>query len=172
MDLAGVGRANGGGDLLGLGVLEHVARRAGLEGGGDLLLLDERGHGHDLGLGPLGLDPADGGDAVHVRHEQVHEHDVGLEPAGHGHALAAVGGLAHDLDVGLEVEEHAKPHPDDGVVVDDQDADPGSCRSRRLLGCAAGRLGVGDGLRSSLARRVPPAGQARVAAGWRGDRRR
>ena len=71
-----------------------------------LLLLDERGHGHDLGLGALGLDPADGGDAVHVRHQQVHQDDVRLEPAGHRHALGAVGGLADDLDVVLVVEEH------------------------------------------------------------------
>ena len=111
-----------GSDLLGLGVLEHVTRRSGLEGGGDLLLLDERGHRDDLGLGPLGLDPADRGDAVHVRHEEVHQHDVRLKPAGHRHALAAVRRLADDLDVVLEVEEHAQPHPDDRVVVDDEDA--------------------------------------------------
>ena len=125
VDLAGVGGADGGGDLLGLGVLEDVAGRAGLEGGGDLLLLDERGHRHDLGLGPLGLDPADRGDAVHVRHQQVHQDDVRLEAAGHRHALGAVGRLADDLDVGLEVEEDAQAHPDDGVVVDDEHADPG-----------------------------------------------
>jgi hypothetical protein len=67
-DLAGVRGADGGGDLLRLGVLEHVARRTGLERRGDLFLLDERGHGHDLGLGPLGLDSGDRRDAVHVRH--------------------------------------------------------------------------------------------------------
>ena len=83
VDLAGVRGPDGRGHLLGLGVLEEVARRARLEGRRDLLLLDERGHRDDLGLGPLGLDPADGGDAVHVRHQQVHQHDVRLEPAGH-----------------------------------------------------------------------------------------
>jgi hypothetical protein len=98
----------------------------GLERGGDLLLLDEARHRDDLRLGPLGLDPADRGDAVHVRHQQVHQDDVGLEPAGHGDALAAIGGLADDLDVVLQVEEHAEAHPDDRVVVDDQDADAGA----------------------------------------------
>ena len=125
MDLAVVRGADGCGDLLGLGVLEHVARCTGLEGGGDLLLLDERGHGHDLRDRPLGLDPADGRDAVHVRHQQVHQDDVGLEAAGHGHALRAVGGLTDDLDVVLEFEEHPQAHPDDGMVVDDEDPDPG-----------------------------------------------
>ena len=80
----------------------------------------------DLGLGPLGLDPADGGDAVHVRHEQVHQHHVGLQPAGHRHALGAVGGLADDLDVGLQVEEGPQAHPDDRVVIDEQHPDLGS----------------------------------------------
>ena len=60
---------------------------------------------------------------VHVRHQQVHQDDVRLEPAGHRDALAAVGGLADDVDVVEQVEERAKPRPDDGMVVDEQDAD-------------------------------------------------
>ena len=51
MDLAGVGRPDRRSDLLGFGVLEEVARGTGLEGGGHLLLLDERGDGDDLRLG-------------------------------------------------------------------------------------------------------------------------
>jgi len=125
MDLAGEGGANGGRDLLGLGVLQDVAGRAGLERRGDLLLLDEARHRDDLGLRSFGLDPADRGDAVHVRHQEIHQDDVGLEATGHRHALAAVGGLADNLDVVLEVEEDAQAHPDDRVVVDDEDADPG-----------------------------------------------
>ena len=123
VDLAVVGGPDGGSDLFGLGILEDVARGAGLEGRGHLLLLDERGHGHDLGLGALGLDPADGGDAIHVRHQEVHQDDVGLQPTGHRHALRAVGRLTDDLDVGQVVEEHAQAHPDDRVVVDDEHAD-------------------------------------------------
>ena len=122
VDLARVRGADRLGDLLGLRVLEHVARRAGLERRGDLLLLDEARHGDDLRLGELGLDPADRRDAVHVRHQEIHQHDVRREPAGHGHALRAVGRLAHDVDVGQEVEEGAEAHPDDGVIVDEEHA--------------------------------------------------
>ena len=131
VDLAGVRGADRLGDLLGLGVLEHVARGAGLEGRRDLLLLDEARHRDDLRLGELGLDPADRGHAVHVRHEEVHEHDIRGQAAGHGHALGAVGGLAHDLDVGQEVEEGAEAHADDGVVVDEEHADARGTSSSR-----------------------------------------
>ena len=124
MHLAGDGGPDCGRDLVGAGVLEEVARRAGLERRGDLLLLDEAGHRHDLDVRVLGLDPADRGEPVHVRHQQVHQHDVGLEATGHGDALAAVGRLAHDLDVGEQIEERAQARADDGVVVDEQDADP------------------------------------------------
>ena len=125
MHLAVVRGAHGSRHFFGLGVLQHVARGTGLQRRCDLLLLDEGGHCHDLGLVALRLDPADGGDAVHVRHQQVHQDHVGLEAAGHGHALGAVGGFADDLDVGLVVEEHAQPHPHDRVVVDDEHADLG-----------------------------------------------
>ena len=155
-----------GGDLFGLGVLQDVARRAGLEGRGDLLLLDEGGHGHDLGLGPLGLDPADRGDAVHVRHQQVHQDDVRLEAAGHRHALGAVGGLADDLDVGLEVEEDPQPHPDDRMVVDDEHADGGGSVT---VTPGAGRYGMAAQWASALESSKASDTSAPV---WRPDRPR
>ncbi len=148
MHLAGERGADRARDLLGLSVLEDVAGRTGLERGGDLLLLDERGHRHDLGLGSLGLDAADRRDAIHVRHQEIHQHDVGLEAAGHRDAFGAVGGLADHLDVRLEVEEHLESHPDDRVVVDDQDADR---RGFGHVGSWRG-IGAGRGSREGIAR--------------------
>src|SRR5690606_7197158 len=65
----------------------------------------------------------DGGDAVHLRHAQVHEHDVDAERDGALDALTAVAGLAGHVDVGLALEGGAQPVADDGVVVDDEKAD-------------------------------------------------
>ena len=56
MDLVVVGRPDRGRDVVRLGVLEDEPARAGLEGGEDLLLLDERGQRDDLDAGWAGLD--------------------------------------------------------------------------------------------------------------------
>ena len=53
----------------------------------------------------------------------VHEHDVRLRASRLEDRLARVAGLADRLDVLLGVEEQAKPGPDDGVVVDDENPD-------------------------------------------------
>ena len=145
MDVAGEGGPDRCRDLFGLRVLEDVAGGTGLEGGGDLVLLDEARHRDDLRLGALGLDSADRGDAVHVRHQEVHEDDIRREPAGQGDALAAVGRLADDLDVVLEIEEDPKTHPDDGMVVDDQDPDPGALLHGASSGARPDRGAAIDG---------------------------
>ena len=49
--LAGARGADRVGDLVRVGVLEQVPGCARLQGRGDLLLLDERGDGHDVYLG-------------------------------------------------------------------------------------------------------------------------
>ncbi len=54
VDLAGVGGANGGRDLVGFRVLEDIAGRAGLERRGNLLLLHEARDRHDLDLRAAG----------------------------------------------------------------------------------------------------------------------
>jgi hypothetical protein len=48
VDLTGPRRANGPGDLVSAGVLQQVARCAGLQRGSDLVLLDERGDSDDV----------------------------------------------------------------------------------------------------------------------------
>ena len=124
MDLAGVRGPDGSGDLLGLGVLEHVARRAGLERRRDLLLLDElviatiSVSGSSALIRPIAVMPSMFGISRSIRTTS------GLSRAGHRHALGAVRGLADDLDVVEQVEEGPQARPDDGVVVHEQDADP------------------------------------------------
>src|SRR4029077_13654517 len=79
---------------------------------------DDDRHGWQLALDPLGrLDPARRGQG------EVHQDDVrrGVERGIHG--AAGVLGLAHDLHVRFLREDLGDAHPEQDVVVDDQDSD-------------------------------------------------
>jgi hypothetical protein len=65
----------------------------------------------------LGLDPANGRHAAHLRHGQIGQDDVGLQPIRQGHGLHAVGSLPDDLEVGLAGEYVAQAGSHDEVVV-------------------------------------------------------
>jgi hypothetical protein len=75
------------------------------------------------GEGALGGDLARGGEAVQLRHADVHEHHVGAQRAGQLDRLAAVPSLAHDLHVLLRVEQRAEAGADETLVVGEEDAD-------------------------------------------------
>ena len=62
-------------------------------------------------------------DAVHLRHPQVHDHDVGAAALGERDRRLAVGRLADDADVRRAEERQAQALADDLVVVRDQDGD-------------------------------------------------
>ena len=62
--------------------------------------------------------------AVHIRHDQVHQHHVGLELLGAADALLTVASLANDFDVRLELEICTQAFADHAVIVDDQHPDP------------------------------------------------
>jgi hypothetical protein len=126
--LPGDGGPYGLGNFICVGVFQQVAGRPGLERAADLGLLNKAGHGHHLDGRPAGLDLAGGGDAVHDRHHEIHQHDVGkvvawfkLGDAVQG--LAAVGGFADHLDVLhlFEVGRDAASH--NAVIVDQEDSD-------------------------------------------------
>ena len=127
MHLAGLRGADGGGDVGGVRVLEQVAGGAGLQRGPDLRLLDERGDGDDLDVRPAALDLGGGGHAVHVRHLQVHQHDVGqlagaVEDGELVERAAAVAGFADDGHPRFGREVGGEPRPHDLVVVDQEHA--------------------------------------------------
>ena len=69
------------------------------------------------------MDGRAGVDAAPLGHPDVHQDDVGKRVGRLLDGFAAVAGLADDLDVGLLLEDHLQPAPEQGVVVDDQDAD-------------------------------------------------
>ena len=64
------------GDLGDAGVLGQVAARTGAESVEDRRLIRVRGQHNDLGLGVVVADPPRGLHPIHLRHAQIHEHDV------------------------------------------------------------------------------------------------
>ena len=62
-------------------------------------------------------------DAVHHRHPDVHQDDVGCSRAASSTALGAVARLADELEVRLGGDQHPDPGAEQGLVVDEGDAD-------------------------------------------------
>ena len=87
-------------------------------------LVGVEGRQHDDGrrVG-LGAQQAGGGDAVELRHADVHEHDVGPVAVDGAQHAAPVVGLADDLDALRAGQHHPQPRAHERVVVDEQDAD-------------------------------------------------
>ena len=54
--------------------------------------------------------------AVHLRHPQVHQHDIGPVLAGHANRFLAVRGSAHDVDVGQAVQQADQAFPHHAMV--------------------------------------------------------
>ncbi len=99
--------------------LEQEPGRAGVERVVDQPVDVVRGQHQHPARQVLGDDRPGGGDAVHHRHPDVHQHDVGSELAGEPHGLAALGGgadhgAAARLDDELETGAHQVLVVDDG----------------------------------------------------------
>src|SRR3954451_17584760 len=111
------------GDLLDGDLLQQVAGGAGLDRLVEIVLLvgdgqhEDLHRRHRLGQPPGGLDAADPG------HADVHQQDVGSELLGLGDGVLAVLRLADDVDAVLELQDLDETPPEEGVIVDDQDAD-------------------------------------------------
>jgi hypothetical protein len=107
----------GGGD-----VLAEEAARPGLQREHHVVVVVERGEHEDAypGQAFVGADAPGSLDAVHVRHPQVHEHDVDAGGVAQVDGLAPVGGLPGGLQVGFGADDHLESGPDEGLIVDEQ----------------------------------------------------
>ncbi len=123
--VAGRDPAYRGEDLGGRGVLEDEAGGARAQGPQYLVVGVEGGEDDDLRGVLAGPQPFGGGEAVHRRHPDVHEHDVRAGAADERLDLAAVGGLADDLDVVGAAHHEGQARPYQGVVVDEEQSDHG-----------------------------------------------
>ena len=99
LHLPGGGGLDRPAQVVGLGILQQIADGPGADGADDFFIFQDAGQGHDLDLRQLATDEGRGGDAVHDRHEQVHEHDVGPQGVGQLHGLGAIRRLPDDLQV-------------------------------------------------------------------------
>ena len=121
--LAGVDLADRGGELVAAERLDEELARAGEHRAAEVVGLALDRHHHDGGGrdGPGQL--LGGGDAVHVRHVDVHQDDVGRQRAGQADRLAAGRRGADHVDVALEAKQLREVVARLRDVVDDQDAD-------------------------------------------------
>jgi hypothetical protein len=128
LQLASVRGPDGGCHVVGIGVLEHIARCPCLERGVHTFLLGERRERHHFDVVVESANLAGRLDPVDRRHLQIHDDHVGpaplrLQRGEHVKRLGAPFCRAYDVDIGLAVEERKQPAAHDLVVVDNQDTD-------------------------------------------------
>ena len=97
--------------------------RAGVDGVADVLLVRIHAQDEDARAGELLQDLARHLEAVHLRHRHVEDDHVGLLGAQDVERLGAVAGFAHDEDVLFVLENPPEALADQGVIVDEDDAD-------------------------------------------------
>ncbi len=117
-------------------VLEDVRLRARLQRPRDVFIGIVRRQYHDACLGVDVADPADRFDPFHLRHAQVHQHDVWTMEQKRLDGIAAVRRLGDDLEIGFMVDDVGDARPQQRVVVNQQHPGvPGDrpCRCRRRV---------------------------------------
>ena len=136
----------------------------GLQRPGDVLV-GVVGRQHDDARLRIDLaNPPDRLDALHLRHPQVHQHDVGTVRAERLDGLAAVGGFGDDLEIGLLVDDVGDAGAQQRVIVDDQHARRAA--SAPAAGAVAGQRSASAGSRDRERRRLP--GEHHLGARARG----
>ena len=136
------GHGAGGGDqVVGRGVLEHEAGRAGVERAPEhVVVVEGREDQHGRRVAPR-PEAAGGGHPVDPAHAHVHQHHVGPVGGDGVDHLVAVVALGHDLEPVLGPEDAGHPGPHDRLVVDDQHPDhvgTSDARRRPATGWEAG----------------------------------
>src|SRR5690625_4146933 len=172
--LALVHGADRGEHLLGRGVFEEERRGADLDRLEHVFVEVEGREDDDLRGVPAGAavrvrgrgECFGGGEAVHVRHPHVHEHDVDVVGAKQPDRLGAVAGFEHHFHVWLGVDHQGEPGADQLLVVDDRHADrahnrKGYCRPGPLLGSGMWHRTRNPPPGLGPAARVPPSIAAR-----------
>jgi glyoxylase-like metal-dependent hydrolase (beta-lactamase superfamily II) len=112
-------------DLVGVGVLQHVAGCAGHQHLPDRVLIVDAGQGDDADLGEGRLQQARRLDAVHLWHTNVHQDHIGLGGADETHRVGAVPHRPHDQEL-LGPQEGRKGLSEPRIVIDNDDPDLGT----------------------------------------------
>ena len=112
-------------------VFQQEPARACVQGFVHVLVQVEGGQDEDayIGASVVGQDAAGRVEAVHDGHPDVHQDDVGLGADDEVDGRCSVGGAADDVEVGCSVEQHLESCADQGLVVDDRDANHCAARA-------------------------------------------
>ena len=121
--LARADLADRGGQLVAAERLDQELACAGEHRAAEVVGLALDGHHHDCGAGHDRGELLGRGDAVHVRHVDVHQDDVRDQSSGHLQGFATGRGGADHVDVAFEAQELRQVIAGLGDVVDDEDAD-------------------------------------------------
>ncbi len=116
--------ADGVRQFVGGDVLEQVADGAGFESPLHEIVFFEAGKGDHLYVGMTLADGADGGGAVDVRHDQVHEDHVGLNAFAFDDGLVAVAGFTDKFQVIIGEQEGGEAAAYHGMVIHQHHANP------------------------------------------------
>ena len=148
--LAAVHLSDGGRELIRAERLDQELAGPGQHGSAEVVRLTLDGHHHDRGGrdGPGQL--FRGGDAIHVRHVDVHQDDIRGEGCRHADGLSAGRRGADHVHVALEAKQLREVVARLRDVVDDQDSDVGNHRVGQDSLCA-----VPGGLLSGMGMELP-----------------
>jgi len=97
-----------------------VAARARPDSVEHVLFLAKHGEGDDAGRRGRLHDLADGFDAIHAGHDDVHQDHIGLHCARQAHRLSAVPGFGHHAETARSLAELAQALPHQCMVIGDQ----------------------------------------------------
>src|SRR3954452_12039083 len=109
--------------ILGGAALEQEAAGARAQRADDVLVLVEGREDEHTSVGQPCDQLAGGGDAIHLWHSDVHQHDVGVVVWRAAQRDVAVLGLGDDVERRVAGEDQAQPAADEVVVVDQHHAD-------------------------------------------------
>ena len=121
--LAGVDLADRRGELIAAERLDEELSGAGQHRPAEVVRLALHGHHDHRGRRGDGRHPLRRGDAIHVRHVDVHQDDVGVQLDRDLERIGAGPGRADHVDVALEAKQLREVIPGLRDVVDDEDAD-------------------------------------------------
>ena len=133
-------------DLVAIGILEDVSRCASHQHLAHGALLFEPGERYDLERRMRRFQPACGLDPIHLRHADVHQHDVGSQLVDELDRFDAAGRLADDLEV-LAAEQGRERTAEAVVVIHDEHPN--------ATGQGKGALGHVQRVRRQLGSRYP-----------------
>ncbi len=121
--LASADLADRGGQLVAAERLDQELAGPGQHRAAEVVRLALDRHHHDGGARDGRRELLGGGDAVHVRHVDVHQDDVRVQPGGHLQRLAAGRRGADHVDVALEAKQLRQVIAGLWDVIDDEDTD-------------------------------------------------